>query len=781
MAWVQVLIFPYYTVNNDFITLINLVNTSDQPKALRVRFREAANGREVFAFNLYLDAKDAWVGALFKTDEDQGYLTQIISPDNSCTIPSMMSGLQFNKDHYTEELVDRFGVNDNRMHEGFIEVIEMGVLTGESANATVIDQEIGQANCQILQDAWDIESVNSYWLNDAYTDMLPPTGGILGNVTLIDVINGIAVSEPVTTLVDFSDDILHFNIDNSSPSLADGKTTSTVEVNGAIYNLEWETGIEAVTSVLMKSRVNNEYALDTEINAQTDWIITMPTKSFHTDPMFLSDESPIPPFIGTLAAPNYCEEFGYAIYDREETTPMGISIPPDPFPPARIPAIPLLCFATNDLTFFQTKNRNPPEQPEGIFFSKFHSGMYYQNGDISTNFPIPAPYENGWLYVIPSGEQTTLDLNITLYGLPVIGFAMQSYINANAMPGILANYAGSFRHKSKKNIHENNMSGTRDCARLINNWTPPNGKWVSNPSEDMVPPDGSGSIYGSVSLIDIGTGADITYDASAIIAFNVDIMHTIPGDLEPNLSSAGTSQTVIETADGYVQTTWDSPINAVTALFMQSKVENDFTVDPAINAQTEWVNYFPTKRYYVDSMFSGSEFALPPFKNSLAEQTGACDSHRFKAYSRDQMNNFRQTPIVIIDPPPPPSELTPFAENCWSVNVSVVGSGNIPRSIFDSSLLPNDLGKDGLYLPINEMPFISGWMEMDFVDETLDSNSLVGMGPNGEIHEIFGKPVIGFVAQKYVNGTLGAGNILANYAVVNMNKNNKKIEIQSLK
>ncbi|MBL4661333.1 MAG: hypothetical protein JKY19_13330, partial [Alcanivoracaceae bacterium] len=49
----QVLIFPYYTVNGGFNTLINLVNRTNEAKALRVRFREAANGREVFTFNLY--------------------------------------------------------------------------------------------------------------------------------------------------------------------------------------------------------------------------------------------------------------------------------------------------------------------------------------------------------------------------------------------------------------------------------------------------------------------------------------------------------------------------------------------------------------------------------------------------------------------------------------------------------------------------------------------------------------------------------------------------------
>ena len=74
----QVLIFPYYTVNGGFNTLINLVNTTSDAKALRVRFREAANGREVFTFNLYLAPHDVWTGGLVKTDEGQGFLTKLI-------------------------------------------------------------------------------------------------------------------------------------------------------------------------------------------------------------------------------------------------------------------------------------------------------------------------------------------------------------------------------------------------------------------------------------------------------------------------------------------------------------------------------------------------------------------------------------------------------------------------------------------------------------------------------------------------------------------------------
>ena len=47
----QVLLFPYYSVRNGLDTLISVVNTTNEVKALKVRFREGRNNRSVFSFN----------------------------------------------------------------------------------------------------------------------------------------------------------------------------------------------------------------------------------------------------------------------------------------------------------------------------------------------------------------------------------------------------------------------------------------------------------------------------------------------------------------------------------------------------------------------------------------------------------------------------------------------------------------------------------------------------------------------------------------------------------
>ncbi len=50
----QVLIFPYYTVRGGWNTLLGVTNTSDRVVAVKVRFHEALNSRDVFDFNIIL-------------------------------------------------------------------------------------------------------------------------------------------------------------------------------------------------------------------------------------------------------------------------------------------------------------------------------------------------------------------------------------------------------------------------------------------------------------------------------------------------------------------------------------------------------------------------------------------------------------------------------------------------------------------------------------------------------------------------------------------------------
>ena len=89
----QALIYPYYTVrvvptgvlgsDAAYNSLLSVTNSTASAKAVKVRFLEGKNSREVLDFNLYLSAKDVWTAAVIPTTDGAG----IFTADKSCTTP----------------------------------------------------------------------------------------------------------------------------------------------------------------------------------------------------------------------------------------------------------------------------------------------------------------------------------------------------------------------------------------------------------------------------------------------------------------------------------------------------------------------------------------------------------------------------------------------------------------------------------------------------------------------------------------------------------------------
>ena len=448
----QVLIFPYYTVNNDYTSLLAITNTSNNAKALRLRFREAANSREVFSANLYLGAKDVWTGVIFKNAQN---LTQIKSQDQSCSLPSFDANeILFTKDKFTNDFSDIYGDDDNRLYEGFIEVIEMGVLTGESEIAATIGQAIPTQDCEKLKNAWEQSSTNHYWLDDATTDLSAPTGGISGNLILINVASGIAMNQEPTVLNDFSDEIIHFNINNDSPSLADGNRTSRILNNNGNYDTKtWGLAIQAVSAVLTKNIISNDFSIEDSINSTSDIIITFPTRQYFVDSLYSGSSDFSPPFNFHIDNNMYknCNETPFKILDREGNYSVrGIEITTPPPNYIRSDNI-ALCFASNSIGFKDN------ESIATIFGSNFLSSylsdglngqaeigldpvglLDQKSGRVELSFPQIAAIES------------TLEWEVV--GLPAVSFVAQKYINGR-INGKLANYAGIFKAKNSTKVN----------------------------------------------------------------------------------------------------------------------------------------------------------------------------------------------------------------------------------------------------------------------------------------------------------------------------------------
>lgn len=101
-----------------------------------------------------------------------------------------------------------------------------------------------------------------------------------------------------------------------------------------------------------------------------------------------------------------------------------------------------LCFASNVLTFND-------------------SDVLGASARIRSNLnPV---FDNGWMRVgldtETVGERTLVGRNLTddadmyFYGLPVIGFAMQKYVNGN-VGGVKSNYAGLIPHRVTRKFAE---------------------------------------------------------------------------------------------------------------------------------------------------------------------------------------------------------------------------------------------------------------------------------------------------------------------------------------
>jgi len=466
----QVLIYPYYTVNHQ-ATLVSVVNTTAHGKALKVRFREAYDGRDVANFNVYLAPYDSWVGALavFDTNPDSAGAA-INTNDHSCTVPAFpligipdtLHPMPFTNANYsqgdygTPTGTDAGPTNLARTREGFFEIIEMGEIVDQASGSQKTLEAITPANgsppgCAQLSSAWDS---GGYWTTKPNTDLSPPAGGIYGAAGIVDVARGTLFAFDAIAIDGFSDVIQHTGPGNPKPSLATAVTdtahnvaTAYVPLGNTMIKADYPAatrGIDAVSAVLAAGVLANEYMTDRGVGAASEWVITFPTKQFYVDPAIVGkapQDAAIAPFetIFGEAALSGSDPFAVGTsclgivpkgYDRNGPDPTGdIGFPEPPITGGNY-----LCYEAQFITFNQQAVE--PGVPTTVFGSLFGSN-YFTNHD------------SGWFAVSfdNAAERASLEGNV-FNGLPAVGFLAANYINANVTPGVLSNYSGVYPHRS---------------------------------------------------------------------------------------------------------------------------------------------------------------------------------------------------------------------------------------------------------------------------------------------------------------------------------------------
>jgi hypothetical protein len=450
----QVLLYPYYTTRPDnlldpYNSLLSVVNSTASVKAVKVRFVEGKNSREVLDFNLFLSPFDVWTAAIIP---DAGGGARMTTQDKSCTIPKIpAAGVPFVNFAYSGSNDDGGGNTLDRTKEGYVEIIEMATYSSSSTIAAEVTHASGVPPCgSNLTD------------NNASNEAQFPQGGLFGGLSLINVLSGTDYTEDAVALDNYSRSEIYAASGSISPDLSQAfPPVSQVLANGAVYTSTWLPGpspaattsptvaanVDPVSAVLMHDQVMNEFVLDTGTKSGTDWVLTFPTKKFYIN-------------IGTGTAPKLfqrnfnktagaCDDVSLGIFDREEfTAPTSFSPPP----PSQTNA---LCWEANVLTFNNSHllgSANETNIPTA-----------FQNGWLNLGFPLVTAAPNAHLLRNVAGTTITFigggvssNASVTYYGLPVIGFAVQDFVNG-AVPGggvafVQSSYGGNFVQKTTTNV-----------------------------------------------------------------------------------------------------------------------------------------------------------------------------------------------------------------------------------------------------------------------------------------------------------------------------------------
>ncbi len=460
----QVLLYPYYTVHDGQQTLLSIINTSDADQVVQVTFREALNGRSALQFKIWLGRKDTWTGTLFALAD--GNIASdgaaLLTRDRTCTTPSFsMSGFGIGDTPYFPLKNDNYsGANSDggpsdlgRARHGWIEVIALADLFGPPANALTFGSNGMPASCGFLLNPV-IDQTNSR----------RPSGGLTGASSVIRVAAGTLLSSRAEALSGFTEIGLYNYLNQPAADLASvnegtlGAAVSAkiVDDQGRRQVLTYGTPgsdsrpIDAVSATLMATRVKNEYQTSPAIGGATDWVVTMPTKPFYTDPALIGPtNSALPPFDETFQTPGFSPQCApYRIFDHNQRTTTANHLtcsldPPGPFLGPRPPVV-ALAQAANVVPFLD------------LFYSPFASGVLAAPAARTGSGYLP------WHIRPVVGPAGWLDLNLApinfnhrlqasaegevLSGLPAIGFSASNIINNNVSNGVLANYAFAVRH-----------------------------------------------------------------------------------------------------------------------------------------------------------------------------------------------------------------------------------------------------------------------------------------------------------------------------------------------
>lgn len=324
----HILVVPYFTSQGANHSLLNITNTDTvNGKAVKLRYRGAANSDDLFDITVYLSPGDVWTADV---SVDADGFSRLETSDNSCTLPS--------KQEIKEQFNGRFKVDrvDNdkaQTREGYIEILNTadippvrpGFVGADRANPlfTAIKHVNGVAPCtKAVMDLQEnvLVAVPGAANSPRVRGYSWPTGGLMANWAIVDMsktasfsgeaiavraetagnVNGagrLVWAPQTSTLVGYAntlqltaDPLFRNNIVKAQavdfPDLSTPYTAAALPVNPLVNTPVVRAQVDPLaqarrlSDALAVTNVINEYLTNPSVGFETDWVFSMPTRRY---------------------------------------------------------------------------------------------------------------------------------------------------------------------------------------------------------------------------------------------------------------------------------------------------------------------------------------------------------------------------------------------------------------------------------------------------------------------------------------------------------------------
>lgn len=475
----HMLVVPYFSTQNGNATLLSIINTDEKVgKAVKVRFRGAANSDDIYDFQVFLSPGDVWTANVSAGADGKSFLT---TADASCTKPAKatLNSTPFVTTRLNPAASAEEKANNTR--EGYIEIFNMADIPESSTGLyPLIKHTDGVAKCANVagdlvtpaNDAWTaINSDKSYTaLTAADIGMSNPTTGLAANWTIINVPKAVAWSGAAAAIEAVTDtgavaegNLVYF------PQVSTGVASSAFasftadplltggQVKGALYDLpDMSTPyiVDASAAVVAPSvqaanlaaaiatkAVMNEYWTDPAISAATDWVFSMPTRRYAAAVDYKAETVPgtVKPAAVYNTSNNTHFTAGNTQMSGDKLCVKGIESSPWDREERR-PAAP------DDVVI------SPSEPGAPVLFCGETSVLSFNNGGATTSAVLSANvavkdidvgFQDGWLKLTTPGAAPAT-------GLPVLGQAFVSAFNPAVAEGTAGNFNIGWSHRFQR-------------------------------------------------------------------------------------------------------------------------------------------------------------------------------------------------------------------------------------------------------------------------------------------------------------------------------------------